>query len=58
MTTTIARDRLRAARLPDELGEWVPAHERVPAPGTECVVRVIWPRHWYTAHGETMRMFA
>lgn len=32
-TTTTARDRLRAARLPDELGKWVPAHERVPAPG-------------------------
>jgi hypothetical protein len=39
-TTAEARDRPRAARLPDELGEWVPAHERVPAPGTECVVLV------------------
>jgi len=21
-------------------------------------MRVIWPRHWYTAHGEQVRMFA
>ena len=29
-----------ALRLSEGLGAWVPAHERVPATGTECVVLV------------------
>ena len=28
------------------------------SPIDEPGMRVIWPRHWYTAHGEQLRMFS